>query len=113
MYKQIKNNKDYFYPKISPDDGLINFSESMDFLCNFIRSKTKPYPGAFIKNKLGKKIKIWSARPFPISDLIFTKNYKIGQLIFETDKNAIILCGDGAIEITNPSKNKILKYFKK
>ena len=43
------NNKDYFYPKISPEDGLINFSESMDFLCNFIRSKTE-------KEKKSKKL---------------------------------------------------------
>ena len=38
------------------------------------------------------------SKTISISDLIFTKNYKIGQLIFETDKNAVILCGDGAIE---------------
>jgi len=36
-----------FYPKRTPDDGLIDWSKPMIEIYNLIRALTKPYPGAF------------------------------------------------------------------
>lgn len=49
-----------YYPKRSPEDGLIDWSKSSVEIDRFIRAQTKPYPGAFtiIENK---KVIIWDA----------------------------------------------------
>jgi methionyl-tRNA formyltransferase len=49
-----------YYPKRTPDDGLIDWNMSSEEISRFIRAQTKPYPGAFtiIENK---KIIIWDA----------------------------------------------------
>ena len=57
--KQNHDEATYF-PKRSPEDGLIDWSKSNKELKNFIRAQTKPYPGAFtIINE--KKVIIWEA----------------------------------------------------
>jgi methionyl-tRNA formyltransferase len=49
-----------YYPKRTPDDGLIDWNMSSKEISRFIRAQTKPYPGAFtiIENK---KVIIWDA----------------------------------------------------
>lgn len=49
-----------YYPKRTPDDGLIDWNMSSEEISRFIRAQTKPYPGAFtiIENK---KVIIWDA----------------------------------------------------
>lgn len=56
-----------YYPKRSPEDGLINWDDSPEQIMRFIRAQTKPYPGAFtiIDNK---KIIIWDATINNIED---------------------------------------------
>jgi methionyl-tRNA formyltransferase len=56
-----------YYPKRSPDDGLINWKLTSDEISRFIRAQTKPYPGAFtiIENK---KIIIWDATIVDLND---------------------------------------------
>lgn len=53
-----------YYPKRSEGDGEIDW-QNMDVwqIYNFIRAQTHPYPGAFAMID-GKKIRLWSARPF-------------------------------------------------
>ena len=51
------------YPRRSPVDGYIDFSQSAEDLHNFIRAQSEPYPGAF--TFLGdKKWTIYEAVPF-------------------------------------------------
>lgn len=49
-----------YYPRRTPDDGLIDWNMEPLMIKNFIRAQTKPYPGAFtiINNK---KVIIWDA----------------------------------------------------
>ncbi len=47
-----------------PDDGLINWNMPADYIYNFIRAQSEPYPGAFTRYKDTKLI-IWRAQPFP------------------------------------------------
>ena len=49
-----------YFPKRTPDDGLIDWSWDAKRIKNFIRAQTKPYPGAYIIAN-GKKIIIWDA----------------------------------------------------
>lgn len=48
------------FPQRSPQDGLIDWSQSPTQIRNFIRAQTKPYPGAFTYIN-GKRVTIWSA----------------------------------------------------
>ena len=64
-YPVISQDSKYqvIYPKRNHEDGLIDFRESVDYLVNFIRAQSAPYPGAYAFLK-GKKCIIWDAIPF-------------------------------------------------
>jgi len=53
-------SKATYYPKRSPEDGLIDWKKSPEEISRFIRAQTKPYPGAYtiIDNK---KVILWDA----------------------------------------------------
>lgn len=56
-----------YYPKRSPEDGLINWNLSSTEISRFIRAQTKPYPGAYtIIDK--KKVIIWDATIIDLND---------------------------------------------
>jgi methionyl-tRNA formyltransferase len=61
------NNEATYYPKRSPEDGLIDWKKSSKDIDRFIRAQTKPYPGAFtiIENK---KVIIWDATIIDLKD---------------------------------------------
>ena len=52
-----------FYPKRTPEDGLISWSANERTIYNLIRALSKPYPGAFSFLK-GEKFFIYSGAPF-------------------------------------------------
>jgi methionyl-tRNA formyltransferase len=49
-----------YFPKRSPEDGLIDWNWEPQKIKNFIRAQSKPYPGAFTHIN-GKKIILWDA----------------------------------------------------
>jgi methionyl-tRNA formyltransferase len=52
-----------YYDKRTPGDGLIDFSQPVEAVFDFIRAQTRPYPGAF--TYLGTdKWTVWRAIPF-------------------------------------------------
>jgi methionyl-tRNA formyltransferase len=52
-----------FYPKRTPEEGIIDFGMPVEAVYNFIRAQTNPYPGAFAF--LGKeRWTVWRAQPF-------------------------------------------------
>ncbi|HAZ09878.1 MAG: methionyl-tRNA formyltransferase [Omnitrophica bacterium GWA2_41_15] len=64
------HTKATYAPKLKKEDGLINWADSADEICNRIRAFT-PWPGCFISlNK--KMLKIWKAKP--VMDLIDRKS---------------------------------------
>lgn len=61
-------------PQRSPEDGLMDWSETAEFLDRFVRAQTKPYPGVFSFYK-DQKIQIWSTTPMGMDKCI--ENAKI------------------------------------
>jgi len=87
-----------FYPKRTPDDGLIDWSKPMIEIYNLIRALTKPYPGAFtFQNK--NRINIWNSQPF---DTKIMYKSPFGQVVekFSTG-DFVVNCNDGLLLITN------------
>ena len=87
-----------FYPKRTPEDGLINWNQTSEKLYDFIRAITKPYPGAFsyLDNK---KIKIWKAQPFD-NKITYDQN-KIGQIVeIFSSGDFVVNCYTGSLLVT-------------
>ena len=87
-----------FYPKRTPEDGLIDWNQTSEKLFDFIRAITKPYPGAFTHIN-EKKITIWNAQPFD-SQITYAEN-QIGEIVekfFSGD--FIVKCQEGSILVT-------------
>lgn len=80
-----------FWPKRTPEDGIIDWSMSQADQYNWIRALTHPYPGAFTFWK-GHKITIWKAH-------LRTKDHRAdyGQVVDISDEGIIIACKDGAL----------------
>jgi methionyl-tRNA formyltransferase len=55
-----------YYPKRSPEDGAIDWEDSVGDIYNLIRAVTRPFAGAFtfLGNDAAKKVTIWRAIPF-------------------------------------------------
>ena len=88
-----------FYPKRTPEDGLIDWNKSCNKIHNLIKALTKPYPGAFsFINE--QKIMIWKAQPFD-TKIIFP-NTKLGEIVekFSTD-DFVVKCNDGTLLVTD------------
>lgn len=66
-----------YYPKRTPDDGLIDWNQPAESVHNLVRAVTKPYPGAFAY--LGeKRLEIWRGQPF---DSKITWNKEPGTVV--------------------------------
>lgn len=51
------------YPKRTPADGRIDWTQSSEAICRLVRATTRPYPGAFAT--LGDlPVRVWQAQPF-------------------------------------------------
>ena len=87
-----------YYPKRTPDDGLINWNKTSKEIHNLIRGVTKPYPGAF--TFLGKrKVMIWNSQPFD-SKIKYSKA-KNGEIVEKfANGDFIVKCKSNTIMIT-------------
>jgi methionyl-tRNA formyltransferase len=98
-----QKGKSTFYPKRTPDDGIINWNRNVFEIHNFIRAITKPYPGAF--SYIGKKkIHIWKAQPFDSKITYFQA--KIGEVLeVMSTGDFIINCNSGLLLVTEASSS--------
>jgi methionyl-tRNA formyltransferase len=63
---ELKSQKDEgstYFPKRTPEDGLLNWNQCVEDIDNFVRALTEPYPGAFGYVN-GHKIFVWSGQLF-------------------------------------------------
>ena len=92
-----------FYPKRTPEDGLIDWNKSLTEIHNFVKALTKPYPGAF--SFIGKqKIMIWEAQPFDTK--ITFPDSRYGEVVEKfSSGDLVIRCMDGLLLITNYEGN--------
>lgn len=88
-----------YYPKRTPDDGLIEWNKSVFEIFNFIRALTKPYPGAFSYIEK-QRINIWTAQPFDTQ--IDYPDARIGEIVekFSTG-DFIVKCNSGLLLVTD------------
>ncbi len=95
--KKIKQpKKGEYLPKITDNDGFIDWNRSADKIIAFIRSKTKPYKGAQtkIKNKL---LRIYEAKKIVLTK----KSILPGKIIHKTYNNKLVVsCNRGQLIIT-------------
>jgi len=87
-----------FYPKRTPDDGLIDWNKPLEEIHNFVKALAKPYPGAF--SFIDKqKIMIWEAQPFDRK--ITFSDAKLGEIVekFSTG-DFVVKCNYGTLLIT-------------
>jgi methionyl-tRNA formyltransferase len=97
-----------------PNDGLINWAMPADYIYNFIRAQSEPYPGAFAWFKSSKLI-IWRARTFP-----FKYFGTPGQVAKITKNGVYVICGNNSalilkdIQIGNKRGNaeELIQSFK-
>ncbi|MGA1823510.1 MAG: methionyl-tRNA formyltransferase, partial [bacterium] len=82
------------YPKRIPEDGRIDFNRSALDIYNFVRSLTRPYPGAFYYDEHGHKVIVWrieivmdNSRIQPGDILFETRDYKIRIVEYNTIDN--------------------------
>ena len=87
------HTKAAYYPKRTPEDGLIDWSNSAEDIYRLIRAAGRPYPGAFTWCN-GVKMIIWRAG--------YAKEKKgaPGEILaVEKDKGILVATGDDAIWI--------------
>jgi len=90
-----------YYPKRTPDDGIIHWNRSTEEIYNLIRAVTKPFPGAF--TFLGEyKAYIWRAQPFD-TELLYedSENGEITEVFY--DGNFVVKTKDGSLLVTEYS----------
>jgi len=87
-----------FYPKRTPEDGLIDWNKPLKEIHNFVKALTKPYPGAF--SFIDKhKIMIWEAQPFDTQ--ITYPQAELAEIVekFSTG-DFVVNCSPGLLLIT-------------
>ena len=93
--------------KRSPEDGLIDWGESLDQVQLFVRAISKPYPGAFGMYDGEHKIIIYRADKLPNTKYIGFNGQiaEIGEGYFD------VLCKDGLLRVTEFENVDNVKMF--
>jgi methionyl-tRNA formyltransferase len=89
----------FHYPKRTPADGRIDWSQGVEQVCRLVRAVTWPYPGAF-STLDGEEVKIWQAAPFSRD---FFDGTEPGTVCFVPDNGTrefIVRAADGAVLVT-------------
>jgi len=95
------HSKATYYPKRTPADGLIHWSNSSDAIYRLVRAAGRPYPGAF--SHLGeRKITIWRALPARPGDLgPGPPDGPVGVILAaDPHAGALVRTGDGGLWLT-------------
>lgn len=96
--RQKQRGEPTYYPKRTPEDGLIDWSKTVFEIYNFIRALAKPYPGAFTYLN-GQKMMIWAAQPFDTRIAYYGKN--VGEIVeVFHDGFFVVNCFSGLLLVT-------------
>lgn len=87
-----------YYPKRSPEDGLIDWSKTVFEIYNFVRALTRPYPGAFtFCNK--RKMMLWEVQPFDARIAYFgARQGEVVECFYNGD--FVVNCNSGLLLVT-------------
>jgi len=90
-----QNGNPSYYQKRTRDDSYINWEDmGVQYIYNFVRSQTYPYPGA-IALVSDMEIIIWKARPFDSRIRYDSASY--GEVVEKFGDKLIINCMDGLL----------------
>lgn len=90
------HSKASIFPARKPEDGRIDWSQSVQNILNLVRAVAHPYPGAFCECQYGR-IFIWKAC---IADVSSDASEQLGMVVELNERNhPIIQCGVGTLEI--------------
>jgi methionyl-tRNA formyltransferase len=79
------------WPKRVPADGIIDWETRAQYLYDWVRAQTRPYPGAF--TYLGdEKVVVWRARPVEL-----TEGAPAGTIVEVHADGHVVACGEGAL----------------
>jgi len=92
------HSKATYYPKRTPADGLIDWSNSTDAIYSLIRAASRPYPGAFTLCAADKLI-VWKAKPPVIQEI--PRQAQAGCILTVDEHQGILVAtGDRGIWMT-------------
>lgn len=93
----IKQNEEEatYLLKRTPEDGKIDWNESVESIQRLIRAVSKPYPGAFSNYQANHKVIFWKAHYFENEKYIGIP----GQIAQITDEFLDIVCVDGILRV--------------
>lgn len=99
LTKQDDSITPTYYPKRSPEDGLIDWEQDVEVLARFIRAVTRPFNGAFTFSG-DQQISIWDAHVFDVHDFGYEKwNAGTVVAVFESGK-FLVKCFGGLLLVT-------------
>jgi methionyl-tRNA formyltransferase len=79
------------WPRRAPADGIIDWETRAQYLYDWVRAQTRPYPGAF--TYLGdEKVIVWGARPIELTDAA-----PAGTIVGVDADRPVVACGEGAL----------------
>lgn len=90
----------FYYPKRTPQQGLIDWSADAETICRLIRGVTRPYPGAFTTLR-GEDLRIWGAQPFSRD---FFQGEAAGRVCFISQAEEcefVVACRGGSVLVTD------------
>jgi len=94
-----QTGKPTYYPKRTPEDGQLDWGNSMTQVYDMIRSLTKPYPGAFSFIDQ-QKIFLYKAHPFDTR--LDSPAYRIAEIVeVFGDRSFLIKCFGGLLRVTD------------
>ena len=87
------------WPKRAPADGIIDWETRANYLWDWVRAQTRPYPGAFTYRG-DDKLVVWRASPVEAQ-----APAEAGTVVELRAEGAVVACGSGALlleEIEGP-----------
>ena len=79
------------WPKRVPADGIIDWETRAQYLHDWVRAQTRPYPGAF--TFLGdEKVVVWRARPVDVD-----ATAAAGTIVAARPEGPVVACGEGGL----------------
>ncbi len=104
LTKQDDSITPTYYPKRTPEDGLLDWGQDVCVIERFVRAITRPFGGAF--TFLGsKKVTIWDAQVFDLNDFGY-ENQPAGSVVavFESGK-FLVKCFGGLLLVNAHEAN--------
>lgn len=80
LYPQSSERPTY-YPKRTPENALIDWSQDVYSIDRFVRAQTKPFPGAYTFGPSGFRLIIWEAAPFDTVDFFQPYDSVVGEVM--------------------------------